>query len=388
MTVSIAFVFTNPKHHLEMMAPVAAELRSRGIACDLLSLAELRGLETPAGARRVIPLNLRKRRGQPALASEHAVGWSRGSIAKRAVWSLVLAPAMRVLLRHARVVVVPNDAVYPYSELVAAMRARGVATVLMQEGIRFPLPDGYRGPQYGAAVDVVCAWGEGSRDYFVASGVAPRVIEVTGAPRLDTLDPGAWRDGAAALLARHKLATAPLAFLSNPIEIQGYGDKRIKLDLFARVLAEAAPLLRARGIPVLVKNHAHEDPADFRRVADASPIADLVTLAPEASIFAAIAASRAAIVLTSTVGLESLVFDRPIGVLEIPGHGYAFEYVQQGAATPLRHDALARDIEQLLAPPAERRTAGEAFIRRHLHDRGRARYHVAAVLERALARHT
>ena len=139
--MSVAFVFTNPRHHLEMMKPVAAELERRGVACELISLAELRGLDTPHGAaRRAIPFNLRKRRGRPAQASEHAVDWRKGRLAKRAVWKLALAPRLSMMLRRARVVVIPNDAVYPYVELVAQLRERGIPTVLMQEGIRFPLP--------------------------------------------------------------------------------------------------------------------------------------------------------------------------------------------------------------------------------------------------------
>ena len=107
---------------------------------------------------------------------------------------------------------------------------------------------------------------------------------------------------------------------------------------------------------------------------------------PDAPIFAAIAAARAAIVLTSTVGLESLVFGKPVGVLEIPGHGFAFEYVAQGAATALHVDRLGAGVEALLDHTPSRHEAERAFVGRHLHDRGRARYHVAAVVERVLAR--
>src|SRR5262249_2458976 len=59
----VVFVFSNPRHHLEMMAPVAEELGRRGVRCSLVSLAELRGFDTPAqsGAQRAIPINLRRR---------------------------------------------------------------------------------------------------------------------------------------------------------------------------------------------------------------------------------------------------------------------------------------------------------------------------------------
>jgi len=280
---------------------------------------------------------------------------------------------------------VPNDAVFPYTELVHQLRGTATRTVLMQEGIRFQQPEGYTGPQYGGGVSAaVCAWGEGSKDFFLAGNVPADRIAVTGAPRLDGLEVAAWRARGQELLRARKLAP-PLAFLSNPIEYQGYGGKEVKLDMFARFLAGAAPVLRAEHLPVVVKNHLHEDPADYARVAAASPVADLVSVLASEPIFSVIGAARAAVVLTSTVGLEALSFGLPLGVLEIPGHDFAFEYVQRGAATALRLASVEADVRSLLAPDDARAAAGRAFVQRHLHDQGRARYNVADVIERVLA---
>lgn len=397
----VAFVFSNPRHHVEMMAPVADELRSRGVASTFISLAELRGFTTPPelGAHRVIPLQLRQRgTGGPAPASAPAsprassslkarlrstIGaWRPGRLAQRVVWRAI-APRLRWLLRGARVIVVPNDAVYPYYELLQAVQT---PTVLMQEGIRFEMADGYAGPRYGSVASAaVCAWGEGSKAYFLASGAPEARIAITGAPRLDRVDIDAWRRDGQALLAKLGLATAPLAFLSNPIEHQGYGTREAKLALFRQFLDGAAPVLRAHDVPVLVKNHLYEDPDDYARIAAASPLADRVTIMREGSIFAAIAASRAAVVLTSTVGLEALTCGLPLGVLEIPGHDFAFDYVQRGAAVPVRISDIAGAVERLLAPAPSHRETGAAFVAYHLHDQGHARRHVADVIERVRA---
>lgn len=384
----VAFVFSNPRHHLEMMAPVAEELTRRNVTCTLVSLAELRGFETPkqSGARRVIPMNVRRRIQAPADAGGEAGPWRRGRLAKRLVWSLGLGPRLRWMLHRTRVVVVPNDAVYPYIELVDQLHRSRARTVLMQEGIRFPLPERYTGPQYGGAVSAaVCAWGEGSKDFFLAGHVPERRIVVTGTPRLDDLDLAAWRTRGQELRETLKLGAPPIAFLSNPIELQGYGTRAEKLDLFARFLSGAAPVLTAGNIPVIVKNHLYEDPGDYARVAARSPIPGLVTVLPAVPIFAAIAAARAAVVLASTVGLEALTFGVPLGVMEIPGHDFAFEYVQRGAAVPIRAASVAQGIAQLLERDDARAAAGKAFVLRHLHDRGRARHNVADVIERILA---
>jgi hypothetical protein len=384
----VAFVFSNPRHHLEMMMPVAEELERRNVRCTLVSLAELRGFETPrqSGAHRVIPFNLRRRPQTPADPGGDDTTWRRGSLAKRLVWQVGLAPRLRWMLHRARAVVVPNDAVYPYVELVAQLRKAGTRTILLQEGIRFQMPERYTGPQYGGGVSAaVCAWGEGSKDFFVAGRVPEHRIVVTGAPRLDDLDPAAWRARGQELLGKLALKAAPIVFMSNPIEQQGYGSKDGKLALFARFLAGAAPVLRRRNIAVLVTNHLQENPSEYARVAAQSPIPELVTIIERTPTFAAIAAARAAVVLTSTVGLEALTFGVPLGVLEIPGHDFAFEYVQRGAAVPIRMASIADGIEALLDPDEARINAGNAFVRRHLHDRGRARYNVADVIERVVA---
>jgi hypothetical protein len=397
--VSVAFVFTNPGHHLAMMSPVERELSRRGVACRMISLAEFRGFDTPTGDPRLvraIPFNPRRKRaraggaGAPGAHAEAdaapslATRLRRVELARFAVWQ-VLRLRMRQLLRGARVVVIPNDMVYPYRQLAEDVHARGGAIVLMQEGIRFPLPNGYTGPVYGGSgAAAICAWGEGSRDYFALSRVPAHSIVVTGSPRLDGLDLAHWRERGRELLAAHELASPPIAFLSNPIEIQNYGDKAMKLDLFARFLAGAAPIVRPSRTPIVVKLHMHEDPADFARVAAASPIADLVTVLAGEPIFAVLGAARAGVVLTSTVGLEALMFGVPLGQLEIPGHPFAFEYVSRGAATPLRLASLGADLEALLADPPARRAAGAAFVERHLHDLGHAAGNVAGAIERVL----
>jgi hypothetical protein len=388
---SVAFVFTSPRHHLEMMAPVAAELERRGVRCKLISLAELRGLKTPPGIARVLPLNLRRKPASTGAAATVSTdgpkSWWRGRLAQTIVWNL-LALRLRQLIAGADVVVVPNDTAYPYDKLLAQVHARGGRTVLMQEGIRFPPEKGYTGGWYGTGgATKICAWGEGSKDYFTACHVAEADIVVTGAPRLDDLDPAAWAEPAKQLLATHGLAHKPLLYMSNPIETQGFGTKDGKLALFARLLADAAPLLRAGAVPVIVKNHPQEDPDDYARVARESPVADLVTvLPPSAPIFALLAAARAAIVLTSTVGLEALAFGLPIGVLEIPGFPFAFEYVQRGAAVPVYGAQIAAGVAELLAGARARTAAGQALLERHLHDRGKATQHVAEVIQEVLKR--
>jgi hypothetical protein len=388
---SVDFVFTNPRHHFEMMVPVARELARRGVRARMVSLAELRGMATPpprdAGGLEVVRVmpNLRR---SPKVGARfgHASGGGRFAGVRRAaqlvVWQ-ILAPRLRHLLRRTQVVVVPNDAVYPYEELIKGLRRRGVRVALLQEGIRFTPPAAYGGTVYGTGgVSALCAWGEGSAEHFARTGVPAGVIAVTGNPRFDTIDPAAWREPGAKMLADLGLTKAPVAFLSNPIENQGYGTVQVKLALFEAFLREAGPVLAARDLDVVVKTHLQEDPALFREVAARTPYGARVHVISDGALFAVLAMSRAAIVLASTVGVEALTFGLPLGVVEIPGHGYAFEYVQRGAAAGLRTGAMAAGVTELLDGAEARRPAAAALVERHLHDRGHAAARVADVLER------
>lgn len=379
---SVSFVYSNPRHHLEMMMPVARELGRRGFACRMVSLAELRGFATPAAdgidVVRAIPAQIRK---SPSVGASLGASGGAGSVVRRAaqvvVWRGALGPRLRWLLRDADAVVVPNDAAFPYGELAHALRARGVPFALLQEGIRFPLPsERAAGRAYGTGgAAAVCAWGEASADHFRHVGVPPASLRVTGNPRFDAIDPATFAALARELLARFGLdeRRRPLLYLSNPIDDQGFCSHDDKLALFERFLRDTAPALRERGRAVLVKLHPREDVAAFRAIAARAPIA--VHVIDDAPLFAVLAAGAAAVVLASTVGLEALVFGLPLGVLAIPGHGHVFDYVARGAAVGLDDRDLAGGVAGLLdgTPPA----AVADYLERQLARRGRAAAAVA-----------
>jgi hypothetical protein len=374
---NVRFVFSNPRHHLEMMAPVARLLAGRGHRCAMVSLAELRGFETPAASdtpiARAIPARVRK---DPSMGAPGPgpTSWKRRA-AQAAVWAL-LAPRLRWLLRDADAVVVPNDTAYPYDRLARALRRRGTPFVLLQEGIRFPLPrEQAAGAAYGSGgARVICAWGEASAEHFRA--VAPGAnVCITGNPRFDAIDPAAFAAPARALLAKLGLdeTRRPLLYLSNPIDDQGFCSPDEKLALFEAFLRGAAPALGDRA--VVVKLHPREDVAAYRAVAAKAPVTTHVV--DDAPLFAVLAAGAAAVVLASTVGLEALVFGLPLGVLAIPGHGHVFDYVSSGAALPLdTGPTLAARVSELLRAPRAPQVA--AYLERHLARRGSAAAAVAA----------
>lgn len=393
---TVSFVYSNPRHHAEMMGPVMAELASRGAAVRAISLAELRGFATGSLAgpgleaveiHRVVPLGLRK---DPAMGASFGTGEGSGKArsvrraAQLAVWGTWLAPRLAWLLRGSDSVVVPNDAAFPYRELARLVHLLRMPLVLMQEGIRFPLPGVREADAYGrGGAAAICAWGQASAEYFRGQGAPPASVHVTGNPRFDRFDPAAWRDEGAALLASLGVSRPPLLFLSNPIDDQGFCSTREKMDLFRRFADGAADALADGDRHLVVKLHPREDVEAFRRAARESRAgARTHVLSLEHSLFAALAGAGGAVVLASTVGLEALLFDLPLGVLEVPGAGFVFDYVQGGAARGLRPGAdLGAQVAALLAEGEARARVASLYLERHLAHRGSAARRVAGLIE-------
>lgn len=358
----IDFFLSNDRHHLAMTLPVLAALRSAGsFGCRALSLCELRGLATPAptleaAGAEVVRLFPRRLRTSPA-AGGRRPGQTGGKtdLLRTAAWRLFLRPRLeRAWRRPPDLCVVPNDVAFPYDRLAAAMHAQKVPFLLVQEGIRFPLPAeaGHRRYGQGGAA-AIAAWGEGSRDHFVALGVPPERVHVTGNPRLGPPTTRRPRGGRRLLVA------------TNPIDDQGYCSRRERLEVVARFVGGLGPALDT-GLTVTLKLHARESAAEYRRAL--GPLAGRVELATDEPLAELFDRHDAAVVLASSVGVEALRAGLPLGVLEIPGHGFAWEYVASGAAQPLAWDGgpMASQIEQLLSRGGERADAARRFLLRVL----------------------
>ena len=387
----VSFIYSNPRHHAEMMAPVMAELVARGVPCRAVSMAELRGFVTsplPVSGidlRRAVPARIRK---SPSMGASFGTGDSPARSARRAaqlaMWAGWLAPRLAWLTRDSAAMVVPNDAAFPYRELVGLSRLTGRPFVLMQEGIRFPLPGVREEDAYGrSGAAVICAWGEASAEYFRSQGAPADTVQVTGNPRFDGFDAATWRAEGDKLARSLHLDRPPLLYLSNPIDDQGYCTTAEKLDLFRRFADEVADTLAAGGRQLLVKLHPREDVAAFRRTAAESRAASRTRVLDDQPLFAVLACSGAAVVLASTVGLEALLLGRPLGVLEVPGAGFVFDYVQSGAARGLRpgHGLAAAVAEMLEQGERPASGAREPYLERHLAHRGSSARRIASLIE-------
>ncbi|HEY3248790.1 MAG TPA: hypothetical protein VGK88_10920 [bacterium] len=370
------FVITNPRHHLGIFAPVIAQIRAAGLRPRILSLCELRGYRTPAaefsalGAEwiRLMPVRLSKDSLQLRAVRDRAMGRTRRWL-RDAIWHGLVR--RRLGGSPAALAVVPNDTAFPYDRVVQLFREEGVPFLLMQEGVRFELPVGRRGQQYGqGGAHAVAAWGEASVRYFRSVGVPADRIRAVGNPRLDTILARDWTEAARSLRRTLDLPDRVLLLVTNPIDLQGFCSAEDKYRLISAFLAQAAPPLSTMGISIVIKIHPSESLPAYTAMAAAS--AGGARVVRDADPFALFHLSAAVVVLGSTAGLEAMLFDVPVGVLEVPGIGFLHDYVDFGAAVPLRAETARADVENLLADGETRRAARRRYLGEQLANLGHA----------------
>ena len=388
----VAFVLSNDRHHAAMFLPVAAALAARaGFDCSALSLCEFRGLRSPVeefaragiALRRAVPFSFRS----PSAMAGGAGGppSRRRRLVQGAAWAALLRrPLGGLLAARPDLVVLPNDAAYPYERIAALLHRRGVPFLLAQEGVRFPLPASAGRSVYGAGgAAAIAAWGEASGEYFRAVGVPAERIHLTGNPRFDGIAATDWRAPAAALRARFGLGAETLLLISNPIDDQGFCSHAEKLRLLRALVEGLVPLHARPGFSLAVSLHARESAEETRAALSGLAGAERVAVLDGAPLYPLLAASAAAVILASTVGLEALLFGLPLGVVALPGVGFVHDYVAGGGALGLACDAtLPARAAELFALRGRSRPEAGAYLRRHLAVRSGATERLADLIAR------
>lgn len=371
----VDFLISNDRHHAAMMRPAVQRLAARpDYQCRILSLCEFRGLVSPLGQFqmpgvefvRVVPFQFRRSSSGGSQMGQ-ATSQKR-TLARNLSWHVLLRrPLQKAMAAKPDLVVLPNDSAFPYNRIVRQLKARQIPFVLLQEGIRFPMPAEREVEVYGAGgATAVAAWGEASGDYFRQVGVPNERICLIGNPRFDAISESDWQAEGQRLKQELKLGDNNLLFLSNPIDDQGFCTTQGKMELIGRFFREIAPIFADSDLGLVVKLHGRESAEDFQAMVGGLPYADRVRVLSNTPLYPLFMLSQAAIILASTVGLEALLFNRPLGVLEIPGAGFVYDYVSSGAALGLSwHGSMVEQVCRLLAWPAQDRLAAERFVQRN-----------------------
>jgi hypothetical protein len=289
-------------------------------------------------------------------------------------------------------VVLFNDAAFPYDRICQLLRKRCIPFLLVQEGIRFEVDskadEGVHTQGRGGAT-AIAVFGQSSAEFFRQRGASADQIHLTGNPRFDRMRrPELYRESDR-IRSELELGARTLLFLSNPIEFFGHCTREEKLRLVREFVQGIDPLFVDSEFRLVFKLHGHEDPGDFYGAAGVSQHIDKIVVATGYELYPLFCLSTAAVMFGTTAGLEALLFDLPLGVLEIPGAGFLHDYVAQGAATGLRwEDPLAEQVVRLMAKKGTIEPAVERYLDRTLAVRDGATERVGELIEALAANHT
>jgi|GEM_PF-2329266 len=389
----IDFVISNDGHHVSTFKPVIHHLRGilgNESSLRVISLCELRGLRTPSNdtfadvesIMRLIPGDFRK---SPSLGRQSgSINKATRSFARKMVSQLSLKRKIGQWLdSEPRLVVLANDAAFPYDLICSMLRERGIPFLLVQEGIRFPLPSGNGSIRYGSGGALrIAAWGEASADYFRGAGAENDQLRLTGCPRFDCIAETDWLKLGADLRDRLGNSSRVVALLTNPIDDQGFCSTGEKLNLIASFVRSIAGILEHENSVLAVKLHSRESADDYRAALKGLPVGESIHVLDGVPLYPLLGISAAAVTMASTAGLEALLFGLPLGVLKIPGAGYVHDYVGCGAAWGLEANGAVSDhVREMLNTPHQRRDPVNAYLERQISQRMGSANSVAAMIQ-------
>ena len=397
--LQVDFLISNNGHHTAMFQPVIKALAAYpNSQCRVISLSQFRGLPSPAERFQmkgvefieVLPVNFRSSPATGRQTGRVGSALFRGMARKFSWYFLLRQPLHTIFSTKPELVVLPNDSAFPYDHIVHQLKARQIPFLLVQEGIRFPLPASSGGEAYGQGGAVaIAAWGENSATYFRNKGVPKEKIYLTGSPRFDVISTTDWQPEADRLKTDLKLGSKVLLFLSNPIDDQGFCTTSEKLDLIRRFITGIGPLFTDPAFHLVVKLHSRESIEHTQALISGLSFAHQITISKSLPLYPLFKLSQAAVVLASTVGLEALLFQLPLGVLEIPGTGFVYDYVSKGAAQGLNWQAsMADQVQNLIVRDRENNSSPNAYLSRSLATQENATGEVMTLIKQLIGGHT
>lgn len=392
----IDILISNDRHHCEMARPLVRKMIERGeYSVRVLSLCEFRGIETPecpVGGSEIPVLRLSKVLRPVGVKKRIRAVKSQGIVARAArqvSWRLLLEKNLKLALdARPDLVVLFNDAAYPYDRITRLLKKQRIPFLLIQEGIRFEATEsaveGALNQGRGGAA-AIAVFGETSAEFFRKQGAPDEAIRMTGNPRFDQIASLDFAEEAERVRGELGLGRRNLLFLSNPIEFHGYCTTEAKLGLVSDFVRGIENLLEDNEFRLIFKLHGNENPEDFLTASRMNRHKGRIVMASQYGLYPLFRIADAAVIFGTTAGLEALLFGVPLGVLEIPGVGFLHDYVRKGAAMPLRWSRPMSDqVTELMAGKGRYSAEVERYIAESLASRDDATMRVLEVVENLL----
>jgi hypothetical protein len=246
-----------------------------------------------------------------------------------------VACARMMLRRESPAIVFLTDDRASYGRAVGlAARTLGIPSLLVQWG-----PIGWNSAWLpGMAADVVAVEGERAAEVIRAcdNGQQLRVV-VTGQPKYDLLLNQAIRASKSAICMKHGLdpKSPILLYASPPVSERSAMLKRNTVEE-RNLTSEVEAVCRAtRGmtwVQLIVKPHPNERTLVHQQILDEIGGPNIHLLSKEETIYPFLFVCDLVITHHSTVGLEGVLLEKPVVIVNLTGRPDSFPYVESGVA--------------------------------------------------------
>lgn len=328
--MNVGILITNPNHHLEITYPIALKLLEQGHKPYYISLCEMRRMSTPMEffiqrnlevlRLKKLPDTIKPNTGSKSLGGSNSL---LRAVLREVYWRVKLKKFIAQAVSRADRIILMNDAAFPGDRIARYLKTRHIQFDLIQEGIRFPLPNEAKSKYGSGGATRIFSWGDRSAVHFESVKSTQTKVLALGSPRIDKqyefFNKSTLRSNSQPVLG----------LFSNPIDDQGFCDFATKIQIVKRFFERYGTLINTNGVKVLIKCHPREAHQDYLTALE--PLIDRIEIA-KSGIEEAILSVDAGLIMASTVGLELLLAGKRVIQLNIPGHGYVFDYVSGQAA--------------------------------------------------------
>jgi len=345
----IDFIITNPSHHVLITLPVARELQKRGVSVRYISLCEVRKFKTPIKLFTdtkmeycYFDIDIPKSKTSREQKKITLISRIKSRILRDVFWVVVLRKKLMLWLKDSTHVVMLNDSSYPSNYIIRLLKRSSAKIILMQEGIRFPLPVEKETKYGNSGIDYLIAWGRKSASYFETVVQEKTKVLSLGSPGYDK-----------SLYIQMPLSSIPekikrVAIFGNPVDDQKFVTAQEKMDLYldlARVLVDYSQK-NGRKLEIVFKNHPRESPELLRRILKENGMKHIKVYESTSDVDIVINTIDAGIVFASTVGINVILHGKKLAVVKLKEYDYLGDYVQDGVAYGL--DVYSPEIYEQL----------------------------------------
>ncbi|PCJ67879.1 MAG: hypothetical protein COA58_01700 [Bacteroidetes bacterium] len=333
----VDFIITNPNHHVLITLPIARALQKNGVSVNYISLCEIRGFRTPEKILNDTHISFKKfdfdrskKDEKDDNESKKASWWDKvKSAAMREVfWDIMIRPKFNKWFKNTTHAVLLNDTAYPGDFIIRYLSRKKITTILMQEGIRFPLPVEDRNMYGSSGVDYLIAWGQKSADYFKKMVKQKTQVLHLGSPGFDK-----------SLYLQQSLDSVPdviskIAIFGNPIDDQQFVSSKEKMAIYidlARTLMDYSKRHK-RDLEIVFKNHPREASEVLRDRLEKNGLGHIRVFESSSDIDIVLNTVDAGIVFASTVGINVILHGKKLAVVKLKNHDYLGDYVQDSVA--------------------------------------------------------